>query len=86
MTHAFKALLDQRTGWTMNVTTHGWQAISDGHSCGIWATWLTHKFMQFTVDGPMESDLPKILLERWASLDIPSPSLLQSNYHELFYE
>ena len=79
--HALRALLDKRVGWTMKVTTHGWQAVSDWHSCGIWAAWLAHKFMQFTVDNSTESDF-----ERWASMDVPPPSLLRSAYHEMFYK
>ena len=42
--NALKAMLHQRTGWTIQVTVHGCQSASDGHSCGMWAVWLAHKF------------------------------------------
>ncbi len=58
--NALKAMLNQRTGWTIRVTVHGWQSPSDGHSCGMWAVWLSHKFMQFaTGDQIQDTDFER---------------------------
>ena len=79
---ALKSLLDKRGGWVIKITRYAWQSASDGHSCGIWATWLAHKSMQYTIAYHAGQDQPDF--ENWASVDYPDPCALRSKYNEMY--